>query len=224
RLAEDMRLLYVAITRAGHACWLGLAPTVSGGARENRVQLSAMGRLLFGEVGVPTAQFAERLSEVTQEFLRIAPLPEEAEPYAPQAAAPTLQPPLRSTFTAESPGWWIGSYSALKTARPYVPAQASSLDDEGHELEPTQGEPEGIHAFPRGPEPGNFLHYLLEQAAETGFGQQLAALQNAPEWQTERLQRWLQNYGWEAHTDALYQQWQAWLSTPLLLGEGAQVP
>src|SRR5699024_9079046 len=97
-------------------------------------------------------------------------------------------------------------------------------DDEGHELEPTQDELEGIHAFPRGPEPGNFLHYLLEQAAETGFDNQLAALQSAPERQTERLQRWLQNYGWEAHTQALFNQWQAWLSTPLLLGNNAAVP
>ncbi len=224
RLAEDMRLLYVAITRAGHACWLGLAPVVSGNAKENKVQLSAMGRLLFGEAGVATAQFVEQLIERTQAFLTLMPLPEDAAPYAPQTADVTLQPPLRSSFTAENPGWWIGNYSALKTARPYVPAQASSLDDESHELEPTQGELEGIHAFPRGPEPGNFLHYLLEQAAETGFSNQLAALQNAPERQIERLQRWLQNYGWEAHTDALYQQWQAWLSTPLLLGEGAQVP
>src|SRR5699024_8698542 len=129
RLAEDMRLLYVAITRAGHACWLGLAPVVSGRAKQNKVQLSAMGRLLFGEAGVPTAQFVEQLVERTQAFLTLMPLPEEAAPYAPQTADVTLQPPLRSSFIAENPGWWIGNYSALKTARPYVPAQASSLDD-----------------------------------------------------------------------------------------------
>src|SRR5690625_5972686 len=71
RLAEDMRLLYVAITRAGHACWLGLAPVVSGNAKENKVQLSAMGRLLFGEAGVATAQFVEPLVERTQAFLTL---------------------------------------------------------------------------------------------------------------------------------------------------------
>lgn len=33
RLAEDLRLLYVAITRARHACWLGMAPLRIGQAR-----------------------------------------------------------------------------------------------------------------------------------------------------------------------------------------------
>lgn len=224
RIAEDMRLLYVAITRAGHACWLGLAPTVSGRSRDNKVQLSAAGRLLFGASGVPTAQFVEQLKATTTAFMHLNPLPEEASPYTPAAQQQQLQAPLVSNFAPESPGWWIGNYSALKTARPYVPAQASSVDDEGHEQEPTQGEPQGIHAFPRGPEPGNFLHYLLEQGAETGFKEQLALLQNTPEYQQERLSRWLQNYGWEAHTSALFEQWQRWLSTPLLLGDGAQVP
>src|SRR5699024_5473120 len=116
RLAEDMRLLYVAITRAGHACWLGLAPTVNGNAKENKVQLSAAGRLLFGEAGVPTAQVVEALRQNTSHFLTLNPLPEEAEPYSPKEADKQLQPPLHSTFTAATPGWWIGNYSALKTA------------------------------------------------------------------------------------------------------------
>lgn len=224
RLAEDMRLLYVAITRAQHACWLGLTPMAQGQNKENQLQKGAMGRLLFGQQGVSNAEFLPTLQELNQPHFTLTPLPTEAEPYAPNADNKQLQAPLTSCFAPESPNWWIGNYSALKTARAYVPTQASSLDDEEHDLVEVPVELAGIHAFPRGPEPGNFLHKLFEVAADAGFAQTLTELTQYPAARQERLQRWLQNHGWEAHAETLLAQWARWLSTPLKLEQGTEVP
>src|SRR5699024_6322454 len=48
RISEDMRLLYVALTRASHALWLGVGPLKSGNAKSPQVERSAFGYLLNG--------------------------------------------------------------------------------------------------------------------------------------------------------------------------------
>ena len=46
RLDEDLRLLYVALTRARHFLWLGVAAVAAGQKGENRLHESALGYLL----------------------------------------------------------------------------------------------------------------------------------------------------------------------------------
>jgi DNA helicase/exodeoxyribonuclease V, beta subunit (EC 3.1.11.5) len=46
RLAEDLRLLYVALTRAQHACWLGVADLKRGNQKSSQLHRSALGYLL----------------------------------------------------------------------------------------------------------------------------------------------------------------------------------
>ncbi|MGB9108293.1 MAG: UvrD-helicase domain-containing protein, partial [Telluria sp.] len=48
RLEEDLRLLYVALTRAKHFLWLGVAAVAAGRKGENRLHESALGYLLTG--------------------------------------------------------------------------------------------------------------------------------------------------------------------------------
>jgi exodeoxyribonuclease V beta subunit len=43
RLAEDLRLLYVALTRAQHACWLGVADLKRGNTSGSILHRSALG-------------------------------------------------------------------------------------------------------------------------------------------------------------------------------------
>ncbi|WP_153015514.1 hypothetical protein, partial [Pseudomonas syringae] len=57
RLAEDLRLLYVALTRSEHACWLGVADLKRGNASNSMLHRSALGYLLGG--GVALAESAE---------------------------------------------------------------------------------------------------------------------------------------------------------------------
>uniref|UniRef100_UPI0035696B28 PD-(D/E)XK nuclease family protein n=1 Tax=Halopseudomonas sp. TaxID=2901191 RepID=UPI0035696B28 len=62
--------------------------------------------------------------------------------------------------------WWIGSYSAL-TGGHDTDYFADDKEDIFAPIRP--GETATMHRFPRGPQPGTFLHGLLELAAEEGF-------------------------------------------------------
>ncbi|AFC85717.1 exodeoxyribonuclease V subunit beta [Frateuria aurantia] len=190
RLAEDLRLLYVALTRARHGCWLGLADRGSG--KNSQLHRSAIGYLLAG--GHPLAE-GQRLLEWLQPLAVadqtvIEPLPEAEETrFRPATEAP-FQPIWREPARAAAEAWWIASYSALRLDEgawtedevatdagdrvPDTAAMQNALDDEPlHPAEPAMASvtPGGIgmHRFPRGAASGTFLHGLLELAAESGF-------------------------------------------------------
>ncbi|HNG82700.1 MAG TPA: UvrD-helicase domain-containing protein, partial [Burkholderiaceae bacterium] len=67
RLREDLRLLYVALTRARHALWLGVGLPAKGGrgakAGENLLHLSALGHLLGAGQPMAPAAVGELLGQ-----------------------------------------------------------------------------------------------------------------------------------------------------------------
>ncbi|MDI5932810.1 exodeoxyribonuclease V subunit beta [Halomonas kalidii] len=111
RLGEDLRKLYVALTRARHATWLGMAPLKGG-------EGSAIGQLLANGAPLEPAAFAPALEALKGEQAAIA-----IEP-APPATATLFRPDQRQAALGEalSPRrpareqWWIASYSALRTS------------------------------------------------------------------------------------------------------------
>ena len=117
RLAEDLRLLYVALTRAQHACWLGVTDLKRGNNNGSVLHLSALGYLLGG--GAPLAESAglrRWLEDLQQDCpaLNCGEMPEaSAEHYHPPRNEATLLAPLIPKRKA-SENWWIASYSALR--------------------------------------------------------------------------------------------------------------
>ncbi|WP_298444526.1 3'-5' exonuclease, partial [uncultured Ferrimonas sp.] len=114
RLAEDIRLLYVAVTRAEYSCYLGLAPLKIGTGKKVNVHLNALGKLLAD--GAPLTR--ERLALHWQ---RLAQQP-HTQVLAPAAATkmkfigngtPAELPAPRPYQRAALPNWWISSYSGL---------------------------------------------------------------------------------------------------------------
>jgi exodeoxyribonuclease V beta subunit len=181
RLAEDLRLLYVALTRAQHACWLGVADLKRGTQKTSQLHRSALGYLLGG--GLPLAG-STQLSVWLQELL--SSCPQIACPGLPEADEQCYQPPhaehellpARKPRRAASEHWWIASYSALRVGEQTLGADSSQaqqlLDDEVVDAQLVREVPaEGgdIHRFPRGPNPGTFLHGLLEWAGREGFAE-----------------------------------------------------
>jgi len=201
RLAEDIRMLYVALTRAQYACWLGIG--VMGKTTSN-LHLSGLGYLLSAGETIPAEQLAEKLAEMKAncEAIAIEHLPEPCDtPYQPRSEAAKLM--LALTFTGNiQRDWWITSYSGmLALAQMVASADKDSAEAkvalfpssdppihhsyhspysaEEDQLLETETEPvaapgipdfaRSIHGFPRGPEPGTFLHDLLEWAAREGF-------------------------------------------------------
>ncbi|MDX1805076.1 MAG: exodeoxyribonuclease V subunit beta [Alcanivorax sp.] len=223
RLAEDLRLLYVALTRACHICTLGLAPYIKGRGKQNQLERSAIGRLLFGK-GVANDGLMDALAPLAYDAIRVLPAPHsDDQPYRPTASEQTLREPLIPTARQREP-WWIASYSALKhvqeTLAPADPRgdQLAELQDEHPALPAQSSAPGSIHAFPRGAAPGTLLHDILEQAANQGF----VATQANPDVFDQSIAEKLQARGWQDHQATIGQWWQQTLSTALPLGHDAQ--
>lgn len=168
RLAEDLRLFYVALTRARHACWLGMAQLSRQPAAS-----SAPGYLL----GEPADEGMQRLAQEAHSQLLAAP-PASTETWiAPDSG---FNPACRPMPELQHESWWIASYSALSTDEmhyagkligadgvPQTQAEQVLGDDERNVPEMQTQEQEqtgtGIHGFPRGAAAGTFLHTLLEK-------------------------------------------------------------
>ena len=182
RLAEDLRLLYVALTRAQYACWLGIADLKRGNHKDSVLHRAALGYLLGG--GSPLAEstaLSGWLRDLAQGCEAIAwpPMPEADDLHF---IAPVNEAPLRTALLPlrrAAENWWIASYSALRISEGTLSAPDSAqaqklVDDERldpqapREVQATSGD---IHRFPRGPNPGTFLHGLLEWAGQEGFAQ-----------------------------------------------------
>ena len=140
RLREDMRLLYVALTRARHALWVGLAALKVGSSDACQWHRSAIGCLLGGPAPQAQAALPDVLVAAAQGCSAIAL--QRATPadqighsvLAPQMAAPVLRnlQPYAGQFDRR---WAIGSFSLLVRALPAAGQGAASVaavrDDEG---------------------------------------------------------------------------------------------
>jgi exodeoxyribonuclease V beta subunit len=135
RLQEDLRLLYVALTRARHALWLGVGFPVAGKGKAPVLHLSALGQLLgHGEVLAPD-HLMEHLATALAgtagvQIINAAELPPDtaslgATRLLPLGDAPPLQParPYRGGFARD---WGIASFSGLVRELPGPqPAEAT---------------------------------------------------------------------------------------------------
>ena len=205
RLAEDLRLYYVALTRARHACWLGMAEL-----NRQTFGRSAPGYLLGGD---PAQLASLQCAEIA---VQAAPEP-SGQLWQEQADA--FVPECRQAPSLDHEHWWIASYSALSTGGVHVAAPESQAaqvlqDDEPDLPDEPPVRPaglQGIHAFPRGAQPGTFLHALLEKVLQPSL------LESAEE-RAALVQRQCLLRGHEEHTAML----QDWLEQ--LLATGFRLP
>ncbi len=222
RLSEEVRLLYVALTRARHATFIGLAPLSVGASQTATLHKSALGYLLAGGEKIPDLQSlracwraqVERCPDIHLEEGGSSDTMHEASPEPPAGKAARL--PAHASFKS----WWIASYSALCHPALEGAPETADVEVRDEEREPQvyplpQDAPQTpasgtLHAFPRGPEPGTFLHSVLEDLAGLGFDQVLddASL-------LARVAERCRQRGWDMHIDALHHGIQAWLTTPL---------
>lgn len=236
RLGEDLRKLYVALTRARHATWIGVAPLAG-------VERSALGYLLGGGASLPSSALTDALLELAKTSAAIAVEAAPAagdERYRPVAAAPQLAPE-----PALPPGprerWWIASYSALsraadtlddeaalalgepatRLALPPTPTSAaediyadSRSDAAAPEVEINAPSTGGLHDFPRGAGPGSFLHGLLEWVGRQGFGRVRSDVAAQADL-ADLIARRCNLSGWSAWTEPLRQWLLGWLAAPL---------
>ena len=167
RLAEDLRLLYVALTRSVYHCSLGLAPLFLGGRKkqgETDVHNSAIGHLLQkGEPG-DAAMLLACLERLQNDDILVTTV--EAQDGSPWVAtAQEAQELQAKLFTRKmQDDWRVTSYSGLQQ---HGSSQFLDLLPKLDVDAVGESEVESIpaltpHTFPKGAAPGTFLHSLLE--------------------------------------------------------------
>lgn len=179
RLAEDLRLLYVALTRSKFCCYVGVAPLVKGNKRKSGLtdlHKNALGYLLQqGEEG-NSELLHQAIHALLDDNISVTTLDNiSAHRYQSQLAPETkLEAAIFKRQIHDN--WRITSYSGLTyqhSNRHYhfdlgdieslVQSIAPGLDTDA-KGEKRQGEVDenSIHHFPRGAVAGTFLHSLLE--------------------------------------------------------------
>ncbi|EIX9194840.1 exodeoxyribonuclease V subunit beta [Klebsiella pneumoniae] len=182
RLAEDLRLLYVALTRAVWHCSLGVAPLSSRKSGNSDFHLSALGRLLQAGEAMDAAGLAARLADFCHGDIALQrPGELDLTPWqAPASTIPRLS--ARELQRRIADDWRVTSYSGLQQhgfsgGQDLLPRLDVDAAGVGEVVEEPQLTP---HQFPRGAAPGTFLHSLFEELDFT---------QPVPEgWMAEKLQ------------------------------------
>uniref|UniRef100_E6QEN8 DNA 3'-5' helicase n=1 Tax=mine drainage metagenome TaxID=410659 RepID=E6QEN8_9ZZZZ len=161
RLQEDLRLLYVALTRAEHALWLGLAAPKTAGTPI--FAGSAIAHLLGSE------RTARDLATLLEDCARLSP--EIVVETLPDSIPTTLfvrprnnahNPPAEYTASFEK-HWGVASFSHLVRELPADPAAPPTP------RRAQAGAP--WHRYPQGMNAGTFLHDQLQRLAQNGFAQ-----------------------------------------------------
>lgn len=167
RLAEDLRLLYVALTRSVYHCSIGIAPLIQGTRKkqgDTDLHRSALGYLVQAGQAGDALYLHERLQRLAGDGVALAVVetPDE-HPWQPNtAAAETL---AAKHFTRQIQDFWrVTSYTGLQQhgaclmqdllPRLDIDAAGEQAEDSEPALTP--------HTFPRGAAPGTFLHSLFE--------------------------------------------------------------
>jgi exodeoxyribonuclease V beta subunit len=180
RLAEDLRLFYVAITRAVHHAWLGFAPLKNGKANKagtTDLHASAVGYLYLGTEVTTHDVLASKLAAFDANFDFVNTLAPPSDMLTPYQAmnADEGEMSARSFDRKIENNYWITSYSALSKTTHHsknsnVDASLESFDIDweaalaqvNNDKIDEQAE-QTIFTFPRGAHAGTFMHTLFEE-------------------------------------------------------------
>jgi len=180
RLREDLRLLYVALTRPRHMLWLGLGALRKGNSSKCVNHQGAVGYLLNGGEPASASAWWDALQALAAQCPQIAlqRLPQEMAQTclrSTEQATPLHVPAAYSGAFDRS--WGIGSFTALvrgasSKANVVLPVAAMRpADDERMASELLPAKPSLVkadadapvwHRFKRGELVGNFIHDQLE--------------------------------------------------------------
>jgi exodeoxyribonuclease V beta subunit len=223
RLREDLRLLYVALTRARHALWVGFSALKTGNSEACISHNSGSGYLLGGTDPIDADDWLAPLMDFASGDSNIMLIaaqddtPRSTLQHSTALVALQVTSDYRATFERN---WKIGSFSQLTrdVSLATSGSELSSLqvprpaDDEPDVTQSSDlpvssaalvsSNPQVWHKFPKGAEAGNFLHEQMEWLTAEGF----ALPGNEPLMQ--RLRRRCDHAGRDKHTDTVV----AWLS------------
>ncbi len=233
RLGEDLRKLYVALTRARYGTWIGVAEL-------KEFERSAIGYLLNGGKMLAAGDLVRCLEGAlgASTDIAVTPAPEPGDEKLARQDQVSQQGKARESARVMREPWSVESYSSLKklshgervapdTSREeeFIEARDAEVeieeDDTALSAQPlrrvaTQLAARALHDFPRGSDEGSFLHDLLEWAAQHGFKQVAADIGPL----REVIARRCSVRGWERWIDPLTQWIAQIVTTQLTLKAG----
>lgn len=185
-LQEDLRLLYVALTRAQYACWLGIAPVKYGNAKTCQLEKSAMGSLLAWNKELKATDLRQQLLQLKGDCaaIEICDLPGvSVDYYRATKASGDLDKPRQAEHKISKP-WWVASYSSLALSDVMTSAVAPHLVQEAENPDQDKQSDEadlspvalaqtssGVHGFARGTVTGTLVSSFDGTVRQTRFFQ-----------------------------------------------------
>ncbi len=210
QMAEDLRLLYVALTRAKIRCYTMWADVKPHTQVTDSFQ-SALGYLLF-----PDGYLDYQLQwAVISDFCRngsvqqlTVPADETLVPYRGKTEQGKLHPLLPSGRSLRT-DWQMSSFSAMASLSEYEQEHESdAAPDTGSLLVPVTGLPAGANF-------GNVIHDLLEYLSFSAI-----ASQEDPKMQVELIKQKCNRYGVDADSAAVNRLLELVVETPLIAEKG----
>lgn len=213
RLAEDLRLLYVALTRAIYHCSVGIAPLIKGNRKksgETDLHLSALGYVIQKGQAGDSLLLNDMLAEISNEVIDVVVINQPESERLLLSQNDNIDLSARAVTRHFNDHWRVTSYSGLSYGSGHTEEQESvsalqfanslapnmdvevSVDVEQQEDESLEFTP---HQFPKGASPGTFLHSLME---EIDFNEPVSQ-----EWLAEKLE----SSGFDLQWAPMLQQW-----------------
>lgn len=157
-MAEDLRLLYVAVTRAQILCYIGWADVKPGGSVGDSFQ-SALGYLLFADGNVDYQMQQKKFHQLSLDKSvqhQIISADQPDTDYGNYQQEEALHPRQASGRSLQT-DWQMSSYSAMAALSDYAHESVVSAGrmNDGQQKIPVTG-------LPAGPHFGNVIHDLLE--------------------------------------------------------------
>lgn len=207
-LAEDLRLLYVTLTRAELGCYCFWADVKASGVATDSSFASALGYLLFDNIKIDSMEQEARLGELGSPVNVLSDI--EITGFYQKELSDELLKVKQVSERSLKTDYQVSSYSAL--------AALSDHADIAHSLKPRSVSIENQTPYaelPKGARFGNCVHDVLEELAfeEIGLGSGSHKLR-------ELLEKKCQYYGVEAELDLLEAMLADTVNSPLTVEGG----
>ncbi len=208
QMAEDLRLLYVALTRAKIRCYTMWADVKPHAGVADSFQ-SALGYLLFPDGALPCLEQQARFAEFGRHHpVQLVTVTGQEVPVAPGPKIPLAEfcPRLPSGGRPLATDWQLSSYSAM--------AMQSEYEQESQPFPSSAGPPVVVPGLPAGAGFGNVVHELLDSLS-------FSALAGNDRENDPLLRQKCQRYGVAADPVDLAKLLEMVVTTPLVPPSGA---
>ena len=211
-LAEEIRLLYVALTRAASQCYVSMPELPEKGAVRRDVLFSAIWYALFHKQEADVLASLKELANQSPSVFQVENITDDLTQLVEKSTTETLS--AKEFNGGITRDWQLSSFSSL-VRHHHAPhtARFNLDDDQQANIEPVNESLEeevcNSFTFPKGAHAGNFLHTLLE---EVDFTQPVHVMEGVD----ELIQSLLERFGIEVHWLETVKDWLVTiLETPL---------